>query len=159
MAIVNIPYAYPKWMLQWYMNQEGLAYDYFHCPTDTRQERSRGIAFINFQTPEAAHAFWRSFNHRELSYPGAGSKVVTVLPSRLQGLEANARLHPEGLVPDPQMQLQRHPQQLRQQQLQAPASGSSSSSRGPQAAAPAAVGHGAAVSSSQAAGRRPEARR
>lgn len=155
MAIVNIPYAYPHWMLQWELNQEGLAYDYFHCPRDTRQERSRGFAFVNFVTPEAAAAFYRSFNNRELSYPGAETKVVTVLPSRLQGLEANARLHPEGLVLDPQAQLQRHQQrhlQQPQQQQQAYSSGGSSrsrsSNRGPQAAATAVVGHSAASSSS-----------
>jgi hypothetical protein len=151
MAIVNIPYAYPHWMLQWELNQEGLAYDYFHCPRDTRQERSRGFAFVNFVTPEAADAFYRSFNNRELSYPGAETKVVTVLASRLQGLEANARLHPEGLVLDPQLQLQRHQQRHQQQlrQQQAPSSGSSSrsSNRGAQAAATAAVGRSVTSSS------------
>lgn len=156
MAIMNIPHAYPKWMLQRDISNEGLAHDYFHCPVDTRQDRNRGVAFVNFLTPEAAEAFQRSFNSRELSYPGAGSKVVTVLPSTLQGLEANANLHPEGLVLDQQQPrqqqprpLQRHQQQPRQQ-LQPAASGSSSSGR-PQAAAPAEAGHRAASSSARAA--------
>ena len=149
MVILNIPYAYPNVVLQRDILQEGLAHDYFQCPQETRTGRNRGFAIINFVTPEAANAFQRSFNNRELFFPGAGTKRVTVLPSNLQGLEANARRNPGGLVLDPEMQLQQHQQQPRHQQ-QALAAGSSSS-RGPQAAAPAAMGHSAASSSSQAA--------
>ncbi|CAK0906137.1 unnamed protein product [Prorocentrum cordatum] len=113
MVIVNVPYAYPRQMLQADINEWGFPYNYFHCPQDSRQGRSRGLAFINFLTPLAAAAFKRCFDKRELSCPGAEAQVVTVLPSRLQGLEKNAQLHPEGRVLDPHWQLHQHRQRTR----------------------------------------------
>ncbi|CAK0888851.1 unnamed protein product [Prorocentrum cordatum] len=153
MAVLNLPYAYPKWKLQWDIKQEGLAYDYFHCPQDARKERNRGFAFVNFLTPEAAHAFQRSFHNRELSYPGAEAKVVAVVPSDLQGLEKNARLHPQGLALLPQLLLQQYQQRhLRQQHQQmTAASGGGSTSRGPWEAEQVAVDQRASSSRSQVA--------
>ncbi|CAK0857939.1 unnamed protein product, partial [Prorocentrum cordatum] len=152
MAIVNLPYSYPQWMLQRDIDQEGLAYDYFHVPHDNRLTRNRGFAFVNFLTPEAADTFKRSFNSREFSSPAAESKVVTVLPSRLQGFEANASLHPGGVVQKPQLQLRKHQQpqyqQLRQEQQQQTTASGSGSSRGCHAAVPAAIGRSAGSSSS-----------
>ncbi|CAK0909936.1 unnamed protein product, partial [Prorocentrum cordatum] len=155
MTIVNLPYSYPQWMLQWDVNEEGLAYDFFHVPHQNRRTRNRGFAFINFLTPEAADIFMWSFTGRELSSPAAESKVVTVVPARLQGFEANASLYPGGVVQNPQLLLQRHHQrhhqQLRQQQQQqqqrTTVSGSGSS-RDRHAAVPAAIGHSAGSSSS-----------
>lgn len=93
-AILNIPYSYPKWKLQAEIQAEGLAYDYFHFPQDSRRGRNRGFAFVNFVTAEVAQAFYRAFHNRLLCYPGSEEKRITVMPSSLQGFENNAQLHP-----------------------------------------------------------------
>lgn len=94
LAILNIPYTYPKAKFQAEMEAEGLSYDYFHFPRDSRKGRNRGFAFVNFATVEAAQSFFLTFHGRSLAHPGDKEKTITVMPSALQGFESNARLHP-----------------------------------------------------------------
>jgi RNA recognition motif-containing protein len=82
MAILNIPYTYPKSWLQRDIDQMGLPYTGLHYPNDRKSKnRSRGFAFVKFATSEAAHVFQQKFHHRELSSPGSPTKSVSVVPS------------------------------------------------------------------------------
>jgi hypothetical protein len=94
MAVLNIPYTYPKWKLQRWMETEGYAFNYFHFPKDARRGRNRGFAFVNFTTPEIAQAFRQTFDKMALFHPGDEEKAVMVVPSSLQGFERNRALHP-----------------------------------------------------------------
>lgn len=98
MAILNIPYAYPKWKLQADIEAEGLAYDYFHFPRDSRRGKNRGFAFVNFVTAEAAQAFYHAFHNRSLFHPGSEEKRIAVMHSSLQGFENNAQLNPSAVT-------------------------------------------------------------
>jgi len=82
MAILNIPYTYPKNLLQRDIDQLNFPYTGFHCPRDRKhKDHNRGFAFVKFATSEVAHKFQQLFHHRLLSYPGSPSKNVSVLPS------------------------------------------------------------------------------
>jgi hypothetical protein len=82
MAILNIPYTYPKSWLQRDIDQLGLPYTGFHYPSDRKSKnRSRGFAFVQFATSDAARVFQQLFHHRVLSYPGSLAKNVSVVPS------------------------------------------------------------------------------
>jgi RNA recognition motif-containing protein len=94
MAILNIPYTFPKWKLQRLMENEGYTFNYFHFPRDSRRGRNRGFSFVNFSTPEMAQAFRQKFDNMHLFHAGAEEKPITVVPSSLQGFESNRALHP-----------------------------------------------------------------
>jgi RNA recognition motif-containing protein len=94
MAILNIPYTYPKCKLQRMMESAGYTFNYFHFPRDSRRGRNRGFAFVNFSTAQMAQAFRQNFNNVTLCHPGEKEKPITVVPSSLQGFESNRALHP-----------------------------------------------------------------
>jgi len=82
MAILNIPYTYPKSRLIHDIDVMGLPYSDFHYPADRKSKnRSRGFAFVKFTTFEAADTFQKLFHNRVLSDPGSPARNVSVLPS------------------------------------------------------------------------------
>jgi hypothetical protein len=98
MAILNIPYTFPKWKLQRLMENDGYTFNYFHFPRDSRRGRNRGFAFVNFTTAEMAQAFLLKFNNMPFFHPGEEEKPITVVQSSLQGFEGNRALHPGAAV-------------------------------------------------------------
>lgn len=65
-------------------------YNYFYQPPNRGQRLSRGYAFIGFATPEVAAEFCAVMHGRALSCRES-TKLVQVLPARIQGLEENMR--------------------------------------------------------------------
>lgn len=65
-------------------------YNYFYQPPNRGQRLSRGYAFIGFATPEVAAEFVAVMHNRPLSCRES-TKLVQVLPARIQGLEENMR--------------------------------------------------------------------
>lgn len=93
MAILNIPYRYPKVKLQAEIVAECPSLDYFHFPRDSRRGRNRGFAFVNFRYDGDAEVFHHAFHNRVLSCPGADEKMILVVPASLQGFDGNAKPH------------------------------------------------------------------
>ncbi|CAK0796927.1 unnamed protein product [Prorocentrum cordatum] len=79
---------------------EGL-YDFLHVRTDLRSRHTagRGVAFVNFLTPQVASDFYKAFQgRRPLGWHDPSSASLEVLPAKIQGFVANAVQHiPDGL--------------------------------------------------------------
>lgn len=65
-------------------------FDFLYIPMDSRRRSNRGIAFVNFATPDSATEFANIVNGRHLRHPSS-QRGVEVLPADLQ---AGARLAP-----------------------------------------------------------------
>ena len=63
-------------------------FDFFYLPMDFKTKRNRGYGFINFESPDIAQKFVRSFHQRRLLLHPS-KKIVEVAPAVTQGYEAN----------------------------------------------------------------------
>ncbi|CAJ1348149.1 unnamed protein product [Effrenium voratum] len=63
--------------------------DFIYLPMDPRSRCSRGFAFCNFQSPEVAQQFYRTF-HRKFLKSYESEMALEVAAAEIQGFEANA---------------------------------------------------------------------
>merc|ERR1719265_979774 len=63
-------------------------YDFMYLPIDANTGTNRGYSFINFHSPGLALMFKDRFDGHKFRNCGS-HKVVSVVPARLQGFEAN----------------------------------------------------------------------
>eukprot|EP00928_Gymnodinium_smaydae_P054918 TRINITY_DN38600_c0_g1_i1.p1 TRINITY_DN38600_c0_g1~~TRINITY_DN38600_c0_g1_i1.p1 ORF type:complete len:387 (+),score=59.29 TRINITY_DN38600_c0_g1_i1:83-1243(+) len=87
----NIPYNCTYHALREELEKAGFArdFDYIYMPVDARSSSSRGYAFINFSSDEAAYRFKMHFNLRKWNPLSTSAKRLVVIPANLQGFSAN----------------------------------------------------------------------
>jgi len=92
----NIPNKYTRKMLQDHLDKVGFKkmYDFLYMPIDFRNKCNVGYAFINFRANEGVKKCFQYFQGVDTTVclPGFNSsKIVEVMPARVQGLEENVR--------------------------------------------------------------------
>lgn len=85
----HVPHKYTQKALMHEISTAGFhgTFDLFYLPLESRANRSRGFAFINFKSARDAQDFHQRFDGRALQQSTTGIPVK-VLPSELQGMEA-----------------------------------------------------------------------
>eukprot|EP00929_Paragymnodinium_shiwhaense_P046974 TRINITY_DN23865_c0_g1_i1.p1 TRINITY_DN23865_c0_g1~~TRINITY_DN23865_c0_g1_i1.p1 ORF type:complete len:803 (-),score=178.62 TRINITY_DN23865_c0_g1_i1:258-2666(-) len=87
----HLPSKYHQHKLVREINAAGFVnkYDFLYLPMEeSPSQYNRGFAFINFETPEGAEAFYRRYHGQRL-YSYATEKTLAIMPADLQGFERN----------------------------------------------------------------------
>lgn len=91
----NIPNKYTQEMLVEQLELDfAREFDFIYLPTDFKNRCNMGYAFINFRSTGTRERFVTAFNGLQVRrcLPGVNSsKIVEVMPARIQGLERNVR--------------------------------------------------------------------
>jgi len=64
-------------------------YDFYYCPWDEQTGHNLGFAFLNFPNQNHAMGFKQHFSKHPICRAGYGQRLLRVLRSSIQGLEAN----------------------------------------------------------------------
>lgn len=64
-------------------------YDFYYCPWDEQNGHNLGFALLNFPNPTLAKEFQQHFAKHPICRAGHGQRLLCVLQSSIQGLEAN----------------------------------------------------------------------
>lgn len=90
LLVRNIPARFSRDQLVqiWCVDAPETQYDFLYLPYDASMHRTKGYAFLNCLSAEAARRFWERWHRQHL--PGAKNvKALHVGAAKLQGLQAN----------------------------------------------------------------------
>lgn len=100
LTIRNVParYTMDELIAEW---GPGCSYDFVHLPLVPAEQRSKGYAFVNFTSPEAALAFQARWHGQRLAQR-TRTRTLDVVAAPVQGYWANLQLIRRSLANDSQ---------------------------------------------------------